>query len=133
MAKRQGTNFGSTFFLQLALGAFFLVLGISDLSNYNSGLSELKRAFGKNDTLSIVMAVVELVMGAVLLLGLLITISDQLTRLLGIVLFVLWAVYIVIAFLAQNFLEPNFLTWLYRLSWHCVILVSIWIVGRKYI
>ena len=132
MARKSGSVFVSVFFLQLALGVFFLVLGISDLTNYDSTISELRRAFGKNETLSLVTAVVEIVMGAVLVLGLFMTVSADMTKFFSIALFLLWAVYMVVAYIVQNFLEPNFLTWLYRLSWHSIILVSLWIVGRKY-
>jgi hypothetical protein len=133
MAKRSGLTIGSMFFLQLALGAFFLVLGISNLTNYDSGLSELRRAFGKNDTLALVTAIAEIVMGAVLVLGLFMSVSADLTKFFGVCLFVLWAVYMFLAFIVQDFLEPSFITWLYRLSWHSVILISLWIVGRRYI
>jgi uncharacterized membrane protein YphA (DoxX/SURF4 family) len=135
MIKKVGSMNLSTFFLQLCLGVFFLVLGITDLTNYNHPalLSEIGRFFGKNETLSLVMAVVEIVMGAVLILGLFMSASADITRLLGIALFILWALYMVVAFFVQGFLEPNLLTWLYRVSWHSVILISLWIVGRRYL
>jgi uncharacterized membrane protein YphA (DoxX/SURF4 family) len=132
MAKKAGFTLGSIVLLQLALGVFFLVLGISNLGNYDSSLSELKRAFGKDDTLSLVTAIAELVMGAILLLGLFMSVSADMAKVFSIALFALWALYMIMAFLAKDFLEPNFLTWLYRVSWHSVILISIWIVGRRY-
>lgn len=132
MTKRSGLSLNSLLLLQLALGVFFLVLGISNLTNYDSGMSELKRAFGKNDTLSLITAIVELVMGAVLVLGLFMSVSADLAKLFGLALFALWAVYMIITFIAKNFLEPNFLTWLYGFSWHSIILISLWIVWRKY-
>ena len=132
MAKKQVSVVSAVFLLQLCLGVFFIVLGISNLTNYNSDWSELKRAFGKNDSLSLAMAVVELVMGAILVFGLFLSVSADLTKLLGIALFILWALYIVLAFFIQNFLEPNFLAWLYPLSWHGIILISLWIVNKKY-
>jgi hypothetical protein len=132
MVKKIGSLAVSIFFLQLCLGVFFLVLGVSNLTNYNSEWSELKRAFGKNETLALVTAVVEIVMGALLLLGLFVSLSDDVAKILGFVLFVLWGLYMVVAFIVDDFLEPNFLTWLYRVAWHSIILVSIWIVGKKY-
>jgi uncharacterized membrane protein len=132
MAKKSGLSLGSIFFLQLALGVFFLILGISTLTEYRSSSSELLRFFGKNDTLNMVTAVVEIVMGAVLILGLFMSVSADLTKVFSIALFLLWAIYMVVTFIVQDFLGPNVLTWLYRLSWNSVILISIWIVGRKY-
>ena len=135
MTKKVGTLSLPIFFLQLCLGVFFLVLGITDLTNYNHPdlLSQVGRAFGKNETLALAMAVVEIVMGAVLALGLFLSASADLTRLLGIALFLLWALYMVVAFFVQDLLKPNLLTWLYRVSWNAVILISLWIVGRRYL
>jgi uncharacterized membrane protein YphA (DoxX/SURF4 family) len=132
MVKKIGSLTVSIFFLQLCLGVFFLVLGISNLTNYNSTASEFMRAFGRNETLALVTAVVEIVMGALFVLGLFASFSDDITKILGFVLFVLWGLYMVVAFIVKDFLEPNFLTWLYRFAWNAVILVSIWIVGQRY-
>jgi len=133
MAKKAELSSTSVFLLQLCLGVFFVVLGIRDLTSYNSSWGEIRRAFGDNQVLSLVMAVLELVMGAVLVLGLVVSVPSGMTRILGFSLFVLWGVYIIVVFIANDFLEPNFLSWLYNLSWHCIILVSLWMVGRKYL
>jgi len=133
MTKRSAPFFDSGFFLQLCLGIFFLMLGIMSLGDYSSKLSEFARFFGRDDTLRMVMAVVEIVMGSILVLGLFIALSADLTKLLSLVLFVLWAVYIVMTFLlGESFLKPNTVVWLYNISWNVVILVSLWIVGRRY-
>jgi hypothetical protein len=135
MARKVGSLSLPIFFLQLSLGVFFLVLGIRDLSNYNHPgfLSQVGRAFGKNETLALVMAVVEIVMGAILALGLFMPASAELTRLFGILLFVLWGLYMVVAFFVQDFLKPDLLVWLYQVSWNSVILISLWIVGKRYL
>jgi len=133
MAKKAEFSSTSVFLLQLCLGVFFIVLGISDLSRYDSFGSQISRAFGNNQVLSLIMAVLELVMGAVLVLGLVVSVPSGMTRILGLALFVLWAVYMIVRFVANDFLKPDFLTWLYNLSWHSIILVSLWIVGRKYL
>jgi uncharacterized membrane protein YphA (DoxX/SURF4 family) len=132
MVKKIGSMNVPVFFLQLCLGVFFLVLGISNLTNYNTDWNALRRAFGSNQTLAMIMAVVEIVMGALLVLGLFITLSDDVTKVLGFVLFVLWGLYMVVSFVVNDLLKPDFLTWLYRVSWNAVILVSIWLVGRRY-
>jgi uncharacterized membrane protein YphA (DoxX/SURF4 family) len=135
MIRKVGNLSLPIFFLQLCLGVFFLVLGITDLTNYNNPgfLSQVGRAFGKNETLALVMAVVEIGMGAVLALGLFISASTDLTKILGVALFILWALYMVVAFFVQDLLKPNLLTWLYRVSWNAIILISLWIVGRRFI
>ncbi len=133
MAKKAEFSSTSVFLLQLCLGVFFVVLGVSDLTGYNTGVNKALRYIGDNQVLSLIMAVLELVMGAILVLGLVVSVPSGMTRILGLALFVLWAVYIVVRFIANDFLEPNFISWLYNLSWHCIILVSLWIVGRKYL
>ena len=133
MARKSGITFGSLFFLQLALGVFFLMLGIMGLGNYNSSLNEVARFFGRDDTLRVIMSVVELVLGIILILGLFMSVSADITRVFTIALFALWALYMVLnLFLNKSFLEPNAVVWLYNLSWHSIILVSIWVVGRRY-
>lgn len=134
MAKKSGSAVAPVFFLQLALGVFFLMLGIMGLGNYNSSLSEVARFFGRDDTLRIVMSVVELVMGVILVLGLFMSVSADITKVFTFVLFVLWALYMVLnLFLNKSFLEPSTVVWLYNLAWHSIILVSIWVVGRRYL
>lgn len=133
MAKKAELSSTSVFLLQLCLGVFFVVLGISDLTGYNAAGNRALRFIGDNQALSLIMAVLELVMGAVLVLGLVVSVPSGMTRILGLSLFVLWGVYIVVRFIANQFLEPNFLSWLYNLSWHCIILVALWMVGRKYL
>jgi uncharacterized membrane protein YphA (DoxX/SURF4 family) len=135
MTKKVGNLSLPIFFLQLCLGVFFLVLGIMGLTNYNNPdlLSRIGRAFGNNNTLSLVMAVVEIVMGAILVLGLFLSASADLTRLVGVVLFILWALYMVVTFFVQGLFKPDLLPWLYQVSWNSIILISLWIVGRRYL
>jgi hypothetical protein len=133
MAKKEGSLTLPIFLLQLSLGLFFLTLGIMGLGSYDSGLSKAARFFGRDDTLRVVMAVVELVMGVILVLGLFVSVSADLTKIFIIALFVLWALYMLLnLFLNNSFFEPNAVTWLYNLAWHSVILVSIWVVGGRY-
>jgi hypothetical protein len=133
MTQKSQSSFGSLFFLQLSLGAFFLMLGIMGLGDYDSGLSRAARFFGRDDTLRVVMAVVELVMGVILVLGLFMSVSADLTKIFLIALFVLWALYMVLSlFLNDSFLKPNTVAWIYSLAWNSVILISIWVVGGRY-
>ncbi|HUW42406.1 MAG TPA: hypothetical protein VMV90_15470 [Rectinemataceae bacterium] len=132
MVKRSAVFFDAGFFLQLCLGVFFLTLGIMGLGSYSSRLSEFARFFGRDDTLRIVMSVVELVMGAILLIGLFFPVSSDLAKIFSIILFVLWGIYLVIHFiLGGHFLKPNTVVWLYDISWNAAILVSLWIVGTR--
>ncbi|MDP3177283.1 MAG: hypothetical protein Q8M76_05215 [Spirochaetaceae bacterium] len=131
-SRKSGYSVNSAFFLQMALGVFFIMLGIMGVTNYNSKLSEVARFFGKNDAMNIVIAIVELAMGAILVLGLFAPISGNLAKIISIALFALWALYILVRYFFNDFAEPDFVPWLYNLSWHAVILVSLWMVGKKY-
>ena len=133
MGKKASASISSLFFLQLCLGVFFVMLGIMGLGDYNTKFSEVARFFGRDDTMRIVMSVVELVMGIILVLGLFMSVSADLTKVFTFALFGLWALYLVINFfLNDSFLEPNTVVWLFNISWHAVILVGLWVVGRRY-
>jgi hypothetical protein len=133
MPKKAGIALTPFFFLQLCLGLFFLMLGIVGLGDYNSKLSEAARLLGRNDSLRVVMAVVELVMGAILVAGLFVKVPAGLAKIFSITLFALWALYMLIALVFNDsFLEPSAVVWLYNLSWHAVILSALWMVGKKY-
>lgn len=133
MAKKSRLSFTSEFFLQLALGVFFLMLGIMGLDSHNSKLSEFARFLGRDDTLRLVMSIVELLMGGVLVLGLFLPMPAGFSKILAIALFVLWALYIVVTyFLNGRIGEPTTTAWLYNVSWTAIILVALWVVGKKY-
>ena len=93
MSKRSGFSVSSAMLLQLCLGVFFLMLGIMGLSDYNSKLGEFARFFGRDDSLRLVMAVTELVMGGILIIGLAITVSGGIATVFSFALFALWALY----------------------------------------
>jgi hypothetical protein len=133
MARKRGFSLTSVFFLQLCLGVFFLMLGIIGLGHYDSKLSELARFFGRDDTLSVVMSVVEIVMGSILAIGLFVPVPRNVAKIFSLVLFALWALYILLNFfLEKSFLEPTKAVWLYNVSWRALILVSLWVVGREH-
>jgi hypothetical protein len=133
MARKRGFSLTSVFFLQLCLGVFFLMLGIIGLGHYDSKLSELARFFGRDDTLSVVMSVVEIVMGSILAIGLFVPVPRNVAKIFSLVLFALWALYILLNFfLEKSFLEPTKAVWLYNVSWRAIILVSLWVVGREH-
>jgi hypothetical protein len=134
MAKKPAVQFDASFFLQLSLGAFFLMMGIMGLGNYNSKLSEIARALGRDDQLRVVMSLVELVMGIVLVSELFVSLSANIAKLLSLTLFGFWILYMLISLVLNGrFMEPNAVVWLYNLAWHTVILTALWIVGRKYL
>jgi len=102
------------------------------LGNYNSKLSEVARFLGRDDTLRIVMSVVEIAMGLILVAKLFVAFPEGIARIVSIALFALWALYMLISLvLNEQFMEPDAVTWLYKLSWHSIILAALWVVGIK--
>jgi len=133
MAQKKTVSLTSIFFLQLALGVFFLMLGIMGLGDYNSDLSKFARWFGRDDSLKVIMAVIELVMGGILLFGLFIPVSGNLARIFAFALFILWAVYMFMTYFIDGaFLEPSAVVWFYYVAKDAIILVALWVVGKKY-
>ncbi len=130
MAKRWSFSLDSYFFLQLCLGLFFLALGAMGLGSYHSRLSEVARFFGRDDSLRVVSAVIELFMGLVLVLGLFLAMPRGIGRVLWVVLFGLWAFFIFYYFFLNGLFEPDFIPWLYEVGWRAAVLVGLWIVGR---
>jgi uncharacterized membrane protein YphA (DoxX/SURF4 family) len=119
------------FLLRISLGVFFLVLGIQGLMMHTSRTSEIFRWFGRNDTLSIIVSVIQVLAGSLLIIGLFVPVGSGIFRLLSLGVLILWGVYMVMTLFLKNFLQPDTLSWLYKTSWSCIILTSLWIVTAK--
>lgn len=131
MAKRPSISLTSVFFLQLVIGIFFLSLGILGIQGHDSTLSQLRRTFGHNDSLQLIMAIVELVAGIILVVGLFVALSGEVQRLVSLILFCLWALVLVLQYVVDGFDSKHFLTWLQSLSLDSVVLVGLWVIGRR--
>lgn len=124
------------FILQLVLGAALIVFGIMAFNGYNSAGQEavrgLNKMFGKsNDIFPIIFGVVQLVAGAALVAGLFISISDNLFKIIHLVICIFFLISIIMNFFLSNFMEPDFVRWLGTLLPQLVILLSLWIVGEQ--
>ncbi len=128
---------GSYFLLQIAVGVFFLFLGLRGVMHYNSDVSGLGRALartfgGKTLYIAVTIAVLELLSGIVILGGLFVPMKNSTLMIASFAVFVFWAVNIVYFFFINNFAEPDLFLWIQRLALDCVVLMSIWIINRKY-
>ena len=132
MAKSKGFLVDSRFFLQLSIGVFFLILGIMGFGDYDSVFNQVARAFGRDDTFKVLVGIVEVIMGGLLIVGLFVPVPANLAKIFFIALFVVWAAIILYFNVFGTKIEDNFLPWLYEIAWRCVILVGLWIVGKKY-
>jgi len=132
--KKSGFSVTSAFFLQLCLGVFFLTLAIMGFQHYDSAAGQIGRFFGQDQTMSVITAVLELVVGVILLIGLFLPIfAGGIGKICSIALFILWAVYMFIGyFLHGSFFKPSALVWFNGFARDSVLLVALWMVGRKY-
>lgn len=124
------------FILQLVLGAALIVFGIMAFNGYNSAGQEavrgLNKMFGKsNDLFPIIFGIVQLVAGAALVAGLFVSISDNLFRIIHIVICIFFLISIVLNFILSNFVEPDLIRWLGALLPQLIILMSLWIIGER--
>jgi hypothetical protein len=140
MAKaktRTRTSLDATLLLQIGLVLFLVTLGIAGLTAYNSNLSEFGRSvnrfFGRPDNpFDLIVAIAELVAGIILGLVIFVPIAKRTVWLACVVIAILWVVKILWVFVFNNAFEPDFITWLNQLSADLIVLVGLWITGRRY-
>jgi hypothetical protein len=138
MAKsKPKSRFDATPLLQIALVLFLITLGIVGLTEYNSRLSEigrgLNRLFGRADNpVNLITAVAELVAGIIIGLALFVPVEKRVLWTVCLVIAILWILKILFVFVFYNIFEPDFVTWLNALSADLIVLVGLWITGRRY-
>ncbi|MFW5689831.1 MAG: hypothetical protein ACOC1U_09685 [Spirochaetota bacterium] len=116
-----------TLILTILVGAFLLLDGIAGLTQANSFFGEVGRALGaRSSTVNMIIAIVELIAGALLLLSLVVSLGE-LERFLGLAIAIAWIVVIVLVFIINNF-APDTLGWWIGLIESLIILAVIWLV-----
>jgi hypothetical protein len=123
----RSSSVSSVFFIQLALGVYFAVLGVEGIA-YRTATLHLTNS----QILNLVIAVIYLVAGVFLIISLFAPIDRNLYFILNLIVFIVWAIYIVLSLFVNNsFLKPGILPWLGELAWRSVILASLWLVGKR--
>ena len=126
----------SVLLLQLALALFFGISGLLYLLNYNSIGAEIGRSFarlfGNNNVLIVVAAIIKIIAGAVLFIGLFGLVKPQQMFIASLAILFLWGVQIIMVHFVGNFLEPDILPWLQSLSFDVIILAAIWNCSSHY-
>jgi hypothetical protein len=126
------------FFLQLSVAAYFLLYGLVGIAYNDSGISStwgraLFQGFGaRNDALNLIIAILTLVAGVILLIGLFLKLEANLQYAAGLGIFIFWAVRILYIFLVRIPPGSYFLVWLEQLALDLVVLAAVWLVTRKY-
>ncbi len=126
----------SIFFVQLSLALMFIAIGIVGITNFNSDISQFGRSvnnlFGKNnDIIPILFSILELVAGVLLLLSLFTGMPGKFLSIALIVIFVFWAITIVMNYFMDGIFEPDFIVWLSRVSPQLVILSALWMISSN--
>ena len=136
--KMASTRKSSSFFLlQVAVGMFFLLMGLQGIINYDSYGSHATRfvndLFGNsNNIINIIVSIGALVSGVIILGGLFIPLKNSTLMIATLLVFIFWALKIAYFYVVNNLMEPDLLTWLQNLSLQFVILMSVWVINRKY-
>jgi len=136
MAKRTVT-FDAVTILQIVVAVFLFTLGLIGVADWNSNLAQFGRSlnhlFGRGDNpLNLVVAVVEMAAGVIVFIALFITVTNRLIYVLTLIISILWVVEIIVTFFGQDPFKPDFLVWLNRLAADVIILLSLWLINRKY-
>jgi len=130
------TFFSATGLLGLALGAYFILSGISGINDYQSASSELQRSFSHlfgqtSSALGLAFGVFEIIAGIILVLvptGLFKAGGMALIAIIGVIQLagIVWFL-----FINHKPLEPTAVIWLRELALQAVILVGIWSVKAE--
>jgi uncharacterized membrane protein YphA (DoxX/SURF4 family) len=138
MARKNVFDMGNAVFvLQIVVAVFLITLGLVGLIHWDSDPARfgrgLTRAFGgSNSPLALIVAIVELLAGIVVLVGLFTGVRRGLLYAATLVIAILWAIQIVVSFFARDVFEPDFWIWANRLAMDLIVLLALWLVNRKY-
>ncbi len=120
------------FLIQLATGLYFALTGLMGIMGYDSGANQIFNSFnklmGNSNYLPLIIAIVFLVAGLGLIGGLFVTNTN---RMIYLIVFILWIVFIVMNYFTDNFMEPDLLPWLKDLSLQLIILAGLWNTTQK--
>ena len=112
-------------------------MGLQGIINYDSYGSQATRLvndlFGNNNNLiNIIVSIGALISGIIILGGLFIPLKNSTLMIATLVVFVFWAIKIAYFYVVNNLMEPDLLIWLQKISLEFVVLMSVWIINRKY-
>jgi uncharacterized membrane protein YphA (DoxX/SURF4 family) len=135
-AAKVSIRFDTLFVLQCVVAVFLVTLGLMALLEYDSDWSRFARGvnrfFGKaNDPLAVMVAVVEIVAGALVLAALFVPVRKRWLFWTTLAVGIAWIAQIVLVRFVPGDFEP-FLAWLNGLAGDLVVLGVLWLINRKY-
>jgi len=123
--------------LKISIALMFVAAGLVGITHYQSDVSQFSRSVGKlfgaqNNVIPILFAVFQLVAGVILLLTLFVKMSPNFISISILIIFIVWAVSILINYFIDGFMKPDFIRWLANVSPQLVILSALWILFRSH-
>ncbi len=124
-------NINITGILIFLVGAFLLLSGISALTGETSGINGFLSDIGaRNNTLGIVIAVLEIIGGGLLIVSRFMSIG-RLDGILRMALLVIWIVVILLGFFLNGAVKHiDTLGWWAGLVNHAIVLVILWMIKK---
>lgn len=143
MAKKRTTGSKSSRWktpltvLQLVTGAYLLVLGVSELVAYTSELNQFVRSVsqafgGSGNVMTVIVAILEIVAGALLVWALFGRIDGRVVYVSTMVIAGLWVLRILVLYVLNDPFEPTGLVWLADVTGQLIPGLVIWAVGSRY-
>jgi len=134
---RKTISFDAVSVLQIVVAVFLITLGIIGIVDWNTTASQFGRGLtrifgGANNPLNIIIAIVELAAGVIIIGALFVMVQSRIIYILTLIIAILWIVEIIIGFFAEGIFQPNFVVWLNRLAADGIILLSLWLINRRY-
>ena len=123
--------------LQVIVAVFLVTIGLAGIIQYGSDVARigrgLTRAFGgTNNSMNLIISIIELAAGTIVIGGVFFRLKSKLLYAATLVIAVLWLIQIVLNFFAADIFEPDFIVWLNRLAGDLIVLVSLWLINRRY-
>jgi uncharacterized membrane protein YphA (DoxX/SURF4 family) len=120
--------------LTIAVALFFIITGFVSIMNYDNPANQFGRAIssvfgnGGNQTLALIVAIAQLIVGVILLIDVFLPIRENTMAIVKLIIFAAWAAYVVVAHFLNNFMEPDFLRWFQPFTSDLVILAVLWVI-----
>ena len=129
---------GLSTIILLVIGIFMILVGIKGIVDYNSSLSELKRAMGSlfgsgnKDIITLIIAILDIIAGSILILGLFLTEQIPLLGTAASGVIVYWGARIIynsfiigIKYGKKIEFRPDFMSWLLLLITSIIVLLAL--------
>lgn len=134
---RASFRFDALAVLQCVVAVFLVTLGLIALIEYDSDAARfvrgVNRFFGRaDDPLTVIVAVVEIVAGALVLAALFVPVKRRWLYWTTLVIAIAWAAWILVDLVVNRAFQPTFLAWLNQLCSALVLLLALWLINRKY-